>query len=101
MGCVDVHSECDVRLHETREIWRAEGIRAYITNGKDMQDAREMTTSIHHRVQVRITNGWPQSGTQTKAVILTIVASPIGKVPYLRVSNRPLSRKGTIQLPGT
>jgi hypothetical protein len=59
-----------------------------------MQDATEMTTSIHHRVQVRITNGWPQSGTQTKAVILTIVASPIGKVPYLWVSNRSLSRKG-------
>jgi hypothetical protein len=41
-----------------------------------MQQATEMTASIHHKVQVRVTAHGPNAGTQTKAVMLTIVASP-------------------------
>src|ERR1700739_2217908 len=48
----------------------------YMEKGRNMQKATEMTTSTHHSVQVRVSAHGPQAGTQTKAVILTIVASP-------------------------
>ncbi len=49
---------------------------AYMAKGRNMQQATDMTTSTHHSVQVRVSAHGPKAGTQTKAVILTIVASP-------------------------
>lgn len=43
-----------------------------------------MTASIHQRVQARVVAQEPQAGTQTKTIILIIVARPIGNVPTNR-----------------
>lgn len=54
---------------------------AYITNGIYRLVDSEMTTSIHHSVHASVAAQGPHAGTQTKQVILTIVARPIGNVP--------------------
>lgn len=40
----------------------------------------DVTASIHQRVQARVVAQEPQAGTQTKTIILIIVARPIGNV---------------------
>src|ERR1700733_13715208 len=61
----------------------------YMAKGRNMQQATEMTTSTHHNVQARVTAHGPKAGTQTKTVILTIVASPYAERQRCKCKTRP------------
>jgi hypothetical protein len=53
--------------------------KTYMAKGINIQQATEMITSIHHGAQVRVKTQSPIAGTQTKAVMLTIVARPYAR----------------------
>lgn len=55
--------------------------RTYRTNGKDNAVVTEITASKIHNPHAKYRAHSPQTGTHTKTNMLTIVASPIGKVP--------------------
>lgn len=55
--------------------------RPYMTKGKYMLFASEITTSIHQSAHARVAARGPQAGTHTKQTMLIIVARPMGNVP--------------------
>src|SRR5271154_351785 len=52
-----------------------------ITNGKNMHVATATTTSIHQSTHASWAAQLPNAGMQTKAVIFTMVARPMGTLP--------------------
>ena len=53
--------------------------------GKHKHVATASTASIHQKAQATLHQSPPHAGTQTKQIILMIVANPIGKQPRKRL----------------
>lgn len=61
----------------------SESWRVIIAKGRDMQIVRAIVASSHQSVHASVIALWPHMGTQTKTIMLIIVASPMGKVPVV------------------
>ena len=75
--CLDM-LEIDPPLVKTSKPWRR---IAYMIKGSPRQVAADIAASIHHSPQATFHQDPPQLGTQTNAVMLIMVARPIGNVP--------------------
>lgn len=65
-----------------------------IAKGRNMQTMMAIAASIHQSAHVSVKTQSPQAGTQMKAVMLMIVASPMGNVPVEDVSEFYEDREG-------